>query len=86
MRAFIVNADGLTGFVLPFDCIKYLKQADEAGQLEHAGEWQIIDMSKVEMQLSNFQAQKQSMDYLSRAYPSLFLFILDHLKMTDRIE
>ena len=26
------------------------------------------------------------MGYLSEAYPSLFLFILEHFKMTDRIE
>ena len=38
-RAYIVNADGLPGFVIPFDIIRYLKIADEAGQLEHARQW-----------------------------------------------
>ena len=28
-RAFIVNADGLSGFVLPLDIFRYLKNADK---------------------------------------------------------
>ena len=32
-RAYIVNADGLPGFVLEFDIIRFLREADEAGQL-----------------------------------------------------
>ena len=32
-RAYIVNADGLLGFVLEFDIIPFLRKADEAGQL-----------------------------------------------------
>ena len=47
-RAFIVNADGLPGFVLPFDIVKHLKDADQTGQLEHARKWQLIDISTVE--------------------------------------
>ena len=53
-RAFVVNADGLSGFVLPYDILKHLKEADENGQLEHARQWQIIDISKVERKLGNF--------------------------------
>ena len=32
-RAYIVNADGLPGFVLKFDIPRFLREADEAGQL-----------------------------------------------------
>ena len=32
-RAYIVNAEGLPGFVLEFDIIRFLRKADEAGQL-----------------------------------------------------
>ena len=46
-RAFIVNADGLPGFLLDFDIIKHLKEADAAGQLEDARKWQIIDLGIV---------------------------------------
>ena len=35
-RAFMVNADGLPGFMLEFDIIQYLKQANAAGKLENA--------------------------------------------------
>ena len=30
-RAYIINADGLPGFVYKFDIVQHLKQADEAG-------------------------------------------------------
>ena len=53
-RAFIVNAKGLKGFVLAFDIIKFLKEADEAGHLEHAREWQVIDIRVVEDKLQKF--------------------------------
>ena len=32
-RAYIVNANGLTGFVIEFDIIRFLREADGAGQL-----------------------------------------------------
>lgn len=35
-RAFIVNANGLPGFILKFEIIRALRQADKAGQLEQA--------------------------------------------------
>ena len=43
-------------------------------------------MSIVESKLETFKSSKQIMDYLSQAYPSLYLYILEHLKMTDEIE
>ena len=52
-RAYIVNADGLPGFVNDFDIIKYLKEADEAGQLEHAKKWQVIDINLVDTELES---------------------------------
>ena len=50
-RAYIINADGLPGFVLKFDIAGHLKQADEAGKLEHARKYQVIDLSIVESKL-----------------------------------
>ena len=53
-RAYIVNSDGLPGFLLGHeikDIIKPLKAADEAGKLEHAKKWQVIDLVKVEQEL-----------------------------------
>ena len=38
-RAFIANAKGLPGFVQAVDVVKFLKEADVAGHLEHAREW-----------------------------------------------
>ena len=52
-RAYIVNADGLPGFLLKFklDIIPFLREADEAGQLEHARKYQVIDICIVESKL-----------------------------------
>ena len=68
---------------MPFDIIRLLKEADEAGQLENARKWQLIDLSIVETKLENFHSSKEMMDYLGEAYPSLFLFILEHFNMTN---
>ena len=43
-RAYIVNSDGLPGFLIPkvlipFDLVKNLKAAEEAGDLEYAKKW-----------------------------------------------
>ena len=43
-------------------------------------------MSIVESKLETFKSSKQIMDYLSQAYPSLYLYILEHLQMNDEIE
>ena len=58
-RAYIVNAEGLPGFVLKYqfdiDIITFLYKADEAGQLEHARLYQNIDLSIVERKLEKFE-------------------------------
>ena len=102
-RAYIVNEDGLAGFVLKFDVdiIPFLKKADKAGQLEHAKKYQLIDLNTLESKLENFTSNgeeivegksvsltpfQQKIDYMSKAYPRLFIFILDQFGMKDRIE
>ena len=62
------------------------KKADQNGQLEHAKEWQVIDLEKVEKELEESVSPRQKMEYLSEAYPSLFIFVLEHLKMPELIE
>ena len=57
-RAFIINADGLNGFLIAFDIIKHLKGADKAGQLEHAKKWQMIDLNKVLSELESKPDEK----------------------------
>ena len=38
-RAYIVNADGLPGFLVDVDIIEILKAADESEELEHCEKW-----------------------------------------------
>ena len=46
-RAYIINADGLPGFLYKFDIIRHLEQADEAGQLEDIKKFQVINLDKL---------------------------------------
>ena len=50
-RAYIVNAEGLPSFVIPFDIMKHLKVADKAGQLDHARRVQLIDLDALQSEL-----------------------------------
>ena len=43
-RAYIVNAGGLSGFLVKYDIMKHLKAAEQVGQLEHAKKWQVIHL------------------------------------------
>ena len=51
-RAYIVNENGLPGFVVNIDIIKILKSADKQGKLKQARKWQIIDLERVEEELN----------------------------------
>ena len=100
-RAYTINADGLSGFVLKFEIIRHLRRADKAGQLQDARKYQVIDLYTVESKLENFASKEekivegnkvmhtplqQKMNYLSEEYPRLFINILEFFDMTDRIE
>ena len=50
-RAYIVNSDGLPGFVIEYDIMQPLMKADKAGKLELAKKFQVIDLSDVESKL-----------------------------------
>ena len=66
--------------------MKYLIESDEVGKLEHAKERQEIDLWTVEKKLESKSKKQQKMTLLSEEYPTLYLFILDHFNMTDKIE
>ena len=54
-RAYIINADGLPGFLVKFDIVRYLKALDETDQLELAKKWQLIDMSTIQIKLKELE-------------------------------
>ena len=84
-RAYFVNADGLPGFINLLDIAKCLEDADVASQLEHAKTFQMINIDNVNEKLNNLESQMQKMKFLSEEYPSLFVFVLEYLNLTDRI-
>ena len=89
-RAYLVNTDGFPfpKFVSNFEIMPFLKKADEAGQLKHAGKYQVIDLNIVESKLEKIGPLplSQKMDILGNEYPSLFIFILESFDKTERIE
>ena len=82
-RAYIVNSDGLQGFVIAFDIINHLKKLDEAGRLEHARKWQVFDLWNVQSELETKRKNQQKMNHLQRQYPSLYVEILSHLEKDE---
>ena len=48
-RAYIQNenAHELNGFVLPFDFMKFIKEADQDGKLNHSKKWQDVEYDKI---------------------------------------
>ena len=46
-RAYIINADGLNGFLIEIEIIKVLTESEKNGQLEIAKRWQMIDLETV---------------------------------------
>ena len=58
-RAYIINADGLPGFVIKFEIMRALRIADESGQLEHARKFQVIDLNAIESKLASFTSRKR---------------------------
>ena len=47
-RAYIINAEGLPGFVIAFDIMEPLKEADQARKFDRVKKWQDIDMGTVQ--------------------------------------
>ena len=85
-RAYIVNADGLTAFILKFDIISVIKAANHKGQLDEQKKWQVIETWKLEAKFQGLNSSVDKMNYLSQFYPCLYIFLLRRLNQTDKIE
>ena len=85
-RAYIANADGLKGFISSCDIIEHLKEANEAGLLDHAKKYQAIDLNTVEKELANKATRKLKMIFLAEEYPSLFVYMLGLYGKKDKIQ
>ena len=74
-RAYLCNANGLQGFIIKFDILKMLTNADKNGQLESITKYQTIDLSKITQELEKLNSLEEKMNYFSLYYPCLFWFI-----------
>ena len=83
-RAYIVNAEGLSGFVRKIPLIQILRKADEQELLRTAKRWQVIDLEILDQELKDIQAYDQQMLFLSCLYPSLYLFVLTHTNQEEK--
>ena len=84
-RAYIVNADGLPGF-FTLDIFNILKNADEKGQLKYARKRKAFEMSELELKLESWCCTETKMSYLRYQYPSLYVHILRHFRMSDKLD
>lgn len=50
-RAYIINANGLPGFVTSFEIVEFLKVENKAGRLEHAKRYQVVDLAELQQEL-----------------------------------
>ena len=75
-RAYIINANGLTGFLLSMNLIRFLQEADQDGKLESAKKYQVIDFQKI---IEGWDNDEQQKTYLSRNYPSLYRYVITEL-------
>ena len=84
-RAFIVNAEGLPGFIIKFDLKQVLIQADVSGELSSLQEHQHVSISEIEREFSdnNLSSLDDKMDYLSQCYPGLYIHLLGPQYLND---
>ena len=75
-RAYIINANGLTGFLLSIDLMRFLQEADQDGKLESAKKYQVIDFQRV---IEGWDNEEQQKIYLSHNYPSLYRYVITEL-------
>lgn len=75
-RAYIINAEGLPGFLVQIDFMQILRQADARGCLEIAKKWQELNLDKVSQELDVLESLFQKMTHLKENYPSLAKIVL----------
>ena len=85
-RAYIINADGLPGFLNSMKFIDFLREADKKGQLEHLKKWQVFDIEIVLREMKAQSSIELKMEYLGKHYPSLYRFSLNHLRRNKELE
>ena len=81
-RAFIWNANGLRGFLVEQQIIPTLKAADKQDELQAVNKFQEVDSSKLKEELCGMRKTEQ-MTHLQNHYPSLALFMLNHLNQAS---
>ena len=84
-RAYIVNADGLPGF-FTLDIFNILKNADEKGQLKYARKSKAFDIIELKDELNTKNSNELKMEHLRQSYPSLYVHVLRHFRMSDKLD
>ena len=57
-RAYIINADGLPGFLVKADLMYFLHVADKQGKLEQAKKWQVLDFDQINEEMGDLQREE----------------------------
>ena len=84
-RAYIINAEGLPGFLIQIDFMQVLREADAKGRLKDAKKWHQIDLKEIEKKFAGKLDNKTQMNFFKKHYPSVYIFLLYHLNQKDRV-
>ena len=83
-RAYIVNAQGLPGFLVEGDVAKILLNSSD--ELQPLIKFQIIDLNAVVQELSLLNTQSLKLAHLRKNSPCLYLFVLRRLNRVDEAD
>ena len=80
-RAFIINAKGLKGFVVPFNVIEFLENTDDE-RFNEVTQHQHVKKKSVIKRLRAKRSDGERLEYLKSRYPCLFIFALKFQRNT----
>ena len=85
-RAYIVNADGLKGFLIRLGKVAgIIHNAERMGRLKEVLRWQQVEIKVVKKLLRNQKTEEGQLFVLKHKYPALHLYALKELGRTTEI-
>ena len=85
-RAYMVNADFLSGFLKGYELEMLLLGLAEAGHYEKGSTLQNFKIVTVVENLMQQSSKAKKLDYLSQVYPNLYVDVLEIFRQYDKID
>ena len=84
-RAFIVNAEGLRGFI-KLSVVSVLRSAELSGELIKPTRFMHVDIESVKKTLEEKQNQEECFGFIMKNYPCLVKLVLTKLGEKERLD